>query len=148
MTILLKFNDSNEYTYKQLLDQTKISEKDLKRCLLSMSMGKQGQRVLLRNGNGKELRKILFLSLFFCLEESDAFTVNDGFTSKLTRIKIQMVSGKTETDAESKHTKDKVADDRKHEIEAAIVRVMKARKTSIHNDLITEVSVLYSRTRL
>jgi len=35
----------------------------------------------------------------------------------------------------------KIDDDRKHEIEAAIVRVMKARKKLLHNDLVTEVFI-------
>lgn len=65
-----------------------------------------------------------------------------------------MVSGRSETEPERKETRTRVCanfvsveldkiiqvdDDRKHEIEAAIVRVMKARKKLIHNDLVTEV---------
>ncbi|VDK75401.1 unnamed protein product [Cylicostephanus goldi] len=34
----------------------------------------------------------------------------------------------------------KVEDDRKHEVEAAIVRVMKSRKLLSHNNLVTEVT--------
>ncbi len=38
-----------------------------------------------------------------------------------------------ESDPERKETRQKVDDDRKHEIEAAIVRIMKSRKKMQHN---------------
>lgn len=44
-----------------------------------------------------------------------------------------------ESDPERKETRQKVDDDRKHEIEAAIVRIMKSRKKMQHNVLVTEV---------
>lgn len=47
----------------------------------------------------------------------------------LFRVKIQTVAAKGETEPERKETRSKVDEDRKHEIEAAIVRVMKSRKT-------------------
>ncbi|CAD5233846.1 unnamed protein product [Bursaphelenchus xylophilus] len=129
MVILMKFNERPKYTLKDLREATKIADKDFKRALMSLAMGKVSQRILSRTkGNGKELA------------DEDEFVVNDGFTSKLTRIKIQMVSGRGETEPERKETREKVNDDRKHEIEAAIVRIMKARKKSLHNDLITEVT--------
>jgi len=43
-------------------------------------------------------------------------------------VKIQTVAAKGETEPEIKETRNKVDEDRKHEIEAAIVRVMKSRK--------------------
>lgn len=46
-----------------------------------------------------------------------------------------------ESDPERKETRQKVDDDRKHEIEAAIVRIMKSRKKMQHNVLVAEVSV-------
>jgi len=128
MIVLLQFNDRAEWTYKQLSESTQIPEKELKRSLQSLSMGKSAQRILVRRGTGKDI------------EEGDFFLVNDAFTSKLTRIKVQMVSGRAEAEPERRETMKKVEDDRKHEIEAAIVRVMKARKNLIHNDLITEVT--------
>lgn len=44
------------------------------------------------------------------------------------RVKIQTVAAKGESEPERKETRGKVDEDRKHEIEAAIVRIMKARK--------------------
>lgn len=46
-----------------------------------------------------------------------------------SRVKIQTVAAKGESEPERKETRSKVDEDRKHEIEAAIVRIMKARKT-------------------
>lgn len=46
----------------------------------------------------------------------------------LSRVKIQTVAAKGESEPERKETRNKVDEDRKHEIEAAIVRIMKARK--------------------
>ena len=43
-------------------------------------------------------------------------------------MKIQTVAAKGESEPERRETRGKVDDDRKHEIEAAIVRIMKARK--------------------
>lgn len=53
--------------------------------------------------------------MFHISAPADQFTVNDQFTSKLHRVKIQAVSTKGETDPERKETKQKVDDDRKHE---------------------------------
>lgn len=46
----------------------------------------------------------------------------------LSRVKIQTVAAKGESEPERRETRNKVDEDRKHEIEAAIVRIMKARK--------------------
>jgi len=43
-------------------------------------------------------------------------------------VKIQTVAAKGESEPERKETRNKVDEDRKHEIEAALVRIMKARK--------------------
>ena len=51
-----------------------------------------------------------------------------------------MIAGKTETEQESSETQEKVEEDRKHQIEACIVRIMKARKKMDHNNLVAEVT--------
>ena len=50
-----------------------------------------------------------------------------------------MAAKQGESDPERKETRQKVDDDRKHEIEAAIVRIMKSRKKMQHNVLVSEV---------
>lgn len=55
-------------------------------------------------------------------------------------MKIQAVAAKGESEPERKETRSKVDEDRKHEIEAAIVRVMKARRRLTHNNLVAEVT--------
>ena len=50
------------------------------------------------------------------------------------------MTAKGESEPERKETCTRVDEDRKHEIEAAIVRIMKARKRMQHNFLVAEVS--------
>lgn len=54
-------------------------------------------------------------------------------------MKINPITAKVETDPERQDTRNKVDDDRKHVIDAAIVRIMKTRKSMNHTQLIAEV---------
>lgn len=128
MCILMLYNDNDSYTCRQLAEKTQITDKDLHRALMSLAMGKQNQRILIKHPKTKEI------------EPNHVFSINDSFTSKLFRVKIQAIACRGESEPERKETRDKVDEDRKHEIEAAIVRIMKARKQMSHSTLITEVT--------
>ncbi|XP_014249624.1 cullin-3-A isoform X2 [Cimex lectularius] len=128
MCVLMLFNKRDKLTYEDLETETQIPSKDLIRALQSLAMGKPTQRVLIKEPKTKEI------------EPSHRFFVNDTFSSKLHRVKIQTVAAKGESEPERKETRSKVDDDRKHEIEAAIVRIMKLRKKMAHNVLVTEVT--------
>jgi len=93
-------------------------------------MGKPTQRIILKEPKTKEI------------QSSDRFIINDSFTSKLYRVKINPITAKTESDPERQETRNKVEDDRKHEIDAAIVRIMKTRKTMSHTQLVAEVKMI------
>merc|ERR1712012_1447448 len=68
------------------------------------------------------------------------FQVNEAFSSQFHRVKIQQASARQgESEPERSETKKKVDEDRKHEIEACIVRIMKSRRQLNHNQLISEV---------
>lgn len=61
-------------------------------------------------------------------------------------ISLLVAAKQGESDPERKETRQKVDDDRKHEIEAAIVRIMKSRKKMQHNVLVAEVRTLPDST--
>jgi cullin 3 len=129
MVVLMLFSNKEKWTFEEMKQETDIPDKDLIRAIQSLAMAKPSQRILLKEPKVKELTP------------SDTFTVNDAFTSKLFRVKINTVSSsKSDSDPERAETRVKVDDDRKHEIEAAIVRIMKARKKMQHNLLVTEVT--------
>ncbi|KAG0182293.1 Cullin-3 [Apophysomyces sp. BC1021] len=127
--VLLLFNDVDEndcLTFEEIQAMTSIPDSDLKRTLQSLACAKY--KVLKRDVKGKEINP------------TDKFYFNQGFTSNMARIKIQTVASKVESDGERKYTQSKVDEERKHQIEAAIVRIMKDRKLMEHNLLITEVT--------
>ena len=127
MCILLLFNDTDKLTYGEIAAATAIPANDLKRALQSMACVK-GKNVLRKEPMSKEVL------------ESDTFSFNDKFHSKLVKIKIGMVSARQETEGEKAETRTKVDEDRKPQIEAAIVRLLKSRRVMDHNTVIAEVT--------
>ena len=74
--------------------------------------------------------------------DDDMFSFNSDFTSKYRRIKVPLVAASKEASVDESSSSElpaNVEEDRKHQSEAAIVRVLKSRRTLLHNDLIAEV---------
>lgn len=116
-------------SYEELKDETSIPDRELTRALQPLAIGKASQRILVKNPKTKDI------------EPTHTFQVNEMFTSQLYRIKVQQAASarQGETEPERNETKRKVDEDRKHEIEACIVRIMKSRKYLNHNQLVSEV---------
>jgi len=126
MAILMLFNNTDTLTYKEMLDVLEINEVELKKNLQSLACGKY--KILLKSPKGREI------------EENDVLSFNSAFTAPLTRLKVQMVASRPENEQESLETQEKVEEDRKHQIEACVVRIMKSRKKLDHNNLVAEVT--------
>lgn len=95
------------------------------------------------------------------VERDNTFEFNEAFSSPLARIKILQISsasastsassagaggggvgagGQVENAQEREETERQIEEERKHQVEACIVRIMKDRKTMRHNDLVSEVA--------
>ncbi|KAK0060948.1 cullin-3-B [Biomphalaria pfeifferi] len=104
MCVLVLFNIKEKWTFEEIKNETDMPERELTRALQSLAVGKIGQRILQKEPRNKDI------------ESTHTFTVNDQFSSKLVRVKIQMVASN----------------------KAALVRIMKARKKLQHNSLVAE----------
>ncbi|KAH6822407.1 cullin 3 [Perilla frutescens var. hirtella] len=127
MCVLMLFNSSDSLNYREIEQATEIPSSDLKRCLQSLACVK-GKNVLRKEPMSKDIG------------EDDAFSVNDKFTSKLRKVKIGTVVAQKESEPEKQETRQRVEEDRKPQIEAAIVRIMKSRRVLDHNNIIAEVT--------
>ncbi|XP_059450028.1 cullin-3A-like [Corylus avellana] len=127
MCVLMLFNNADRMTYKEIEQATEIPASDLKRCLQSLACVK-GKNVLRKEPMSKDIA------------EDDAFFFNEKFTSKLYKVKIGTVVAQRESEPENQETRQRVEEDRKPQIEAAIVRIMKSRRMLDHNNIIAEVT--------
>ncbi|GAU50481.1 hypothetical protein TSUD_409660 [Trifolium subterraneum] len=126
MCILMLFNDGDQLSYKDIEKATKINSSDLMKCLHSMVLVKGKNIIKKEPMNGH-------------IGEDDVFFVNDMFKSKFYKIKLETVAAERESKHEKLQTRKNVDEDRRPQIDAAIVRIMKFKKQLDHNNIIEEV---------
>uniref|UniRef100_A0A8I3MI69 Cullin 2 n=2 Tax=Canis lupus familiaris TaxID=9615 RepID=A0A8I3MI69_CANLF len=129
MAVLLAFNNSETVSYKELQDSTQMNEKELTKTIKSLLDVK-----MINHDSEKE-----------DIDTESSFSLNMNFSSKRTKFKIT-TSMQKDTPQEMEQTRSAVDEDRKMYLQAAIVRIMKARKVLRHNALIQEV-ISQSRAR-
>ncbi|CAM6098317.1 unnamed protein product [Calypogeia fissa] len=124
--ILLLFNRAERLSYGDIDQETNIPPEYLKRNLQSLACVR-GKNILRKEPMSRDV------------SDTDVFHFNDRFASRYFRVKIcNVVSQKS--DPEKQRTSWKVEEDRKPQIDAAVVRIMKSRRVLHHSDLISEVT--------
>jgi cullin-4 len=125
--VLVLFNDvgaDGHLSYSDIATATGLVDVELQRTLQSLACAKF--RILTKHPKGRDVNP------------TDTFTVNAGFWDQKYRIKINQIQLK-ETKEENRETHARVHQDRQYETQAAIVRIMKARKSLAHQSLVAEV---------
>jgi cullin 3 len=131
MVVLMLFNDlptGECYTFEQIAAETNIPHQELIRNLQSLSLVAKW-KVLRKEPMSKDIKP------------TDKFYFNENFSSQFLKIKVSVVAGgssRVENNDERRATQKRNDEERGHVIEAAIVRIMKARKTLSHHHLMTE----------
>jgi len=108
-----------QLSFEEFRDRLNLDNEVSKKVLHSLSCGKF--KVLSKSSSGNRI------------SNSDSFAPNRNFSNKLRKFRIPMAS------LEEVNYNRAVQEDRIFAVEAAIVRVMKARRELKHNELINEV---------
>ncbi|KAF8808726.1 Cullin-domain-containing protein [Phlegmacium glaucopus] len=129
LVILLLFEGLGEeefLMYQEIKESSTIDDTELKRQLQSLACAKF--KILKKHPPGRDVNS------------DDSFSFNNDFSCAVQKIKISTVSSRVENKDERKETRDRIDEERRHQMEACIVRIMKDRKNMKHNDLIHEVT--------
>ncbi|KAI9230653.1 MAG: Cullin [Piptocephalis tieghemiana] len=111
---------------QEIENRTGLRGKELRRTLQSLACGKT--RLLQKMPKGREVGP------------KDQFSLRLNFTSPLIRLRIPMVLESTgQGEEERERTKQRVQQDRQYQMDASIVRIMKARRSLSHQHLILEL---------
>lgn len=128
--VLLLFNDvpaGEKLTYAAIKEQTGLEDVELKRTLQSLACGQIPTRVLRKDPQGRDVDA-----------DRDSFGLNEHFKNDRHRVRINQIQMR-ETREEQESTETRVLLDRDLVLQAAAVRVLKARKKLTHAELLQEV---------
>lgn len=130
--VLLHF-DGKARTLPDLLKLTGLDDREeMERILQSLSLGKDGTRILRKMDFGTATKPRKSVS------DQDTFCINESFSNNALRIRITNVLTK-ETKQERDTTVAAISRDRLYLIDAAIVRILKSRKSLLHQELIPQL---------
>lgn len=136
MVILMLFNEHERLTCDEIVQLSNIPQDKVQQTLLSIAVAPK-TRLLKKEPMSRDINP------------TDAFSYNEKFEFPFRKFKVAMVSdqmNKVETVEQRKETQKKADDERGHAVDAAVVRIMKARKTLSHQQLMTEtIDILKSR---
>ncbi|XP_054166315.1 cullin-2-like isoform X2 [Oppia nitens] len=148
MAVLLLFESTDQLTYHELQENTKLTDEQLQRHLQSLI----DHKILLVDGNtssksnestDEELSNTATSSTFPTQSQQSpetVYTLNLNYSNKRMKFKITAVQQKeVQQQQEVEQTHASVDEDRKLYLQAAIVRIMKDRKVLKHNQLIEQV---------
>jgi len=147
--MLLLFNTKEKISYEEISSCTKIPTEELKRQLMSLYCNPKTKILRKLNADFTAVTPTVNKEKFKADPcEGDWFEVNPEFESKFIRIKVLMVQAKEKgfdpsvvpEGGSSGDVPATVEEDRKHLVEAVIVRIMKARKTLDHTTLVVDVT--------
>eukprot|EP01110_Echinostelium_bisporum_P003408 TRINITY_DN1830_c3_g1_i1.p1 TRINITY_DN1830_c3_g1~~TRINITY_DN1830_c3_g1_i1.p1 ORF type:complete len:756 (-),score=264.43 TRINITY_DN1830_c3_g1_i1:123-2390(-) len=134
MGALLQFNNATEVTMRELKDATLLQDNPFKVALLGLVKSK-----IIETAD-EDAKK---------WDENTKFTVNTKLASKKMKIAcnipVMVDDVKSGGGQPSDVTKQEVEQDRVFKLRAAIVRIMKSRKTLSHNELVAETTSQVSR---
>ncbi|GKY90490.1 hypothetical protein MPSEU_000022800 [Mayamaea pseudoterrestris] len=120
---------------RKLMELLGLDDRDeMERLLLSLACGKEGTRILRKIDYEQDKKKRSRTTI----DDRDEFKINTSFESNQRRIRINNIMMK-ETKEEREKTVDAISRDRLYLIDAVLVRIMKARKTILHTQLIPQV---------
>jgi len=129
MVVLLLFNQAKTpvrvLTYKEISDRTHIDELELKAAILSLAHPKS--KILLKRPNGPKL------------EDSHKLRLNFKFQHPQKKIHVPMLKTTKQTNEENNESEQQIQVQRRHQVDAAVVRIMKARKQLQHNVLVSDI---------
>ena len=137
MAVLLQYNDSDAWSLQELEDSTKIKREILVQVLqilLKSKLLKLKDESAAASGAGSMDQG----SADPHLDNSTMIELYQKYKNKKLRVNIN-IPMKTEQKQEMEMTHKNIEEDRKLLIQAAIVRIMKTRRVSKYQQLITEV---------
>ncbi|KAI6198055.1 hypothetical protein M3Y94_01299700 [Aphelenchoides besseyi] len=122
ISILMLYNHCDELTIQQIEEKLNIRRDYL---LMSLQVVVRSEVLKCKDGS---------------LESEDAtLFLNKSFQNKKLKVDLSKVMVKTEVRKEAEEMQRAIEDDRRMVVQAAIVRIMKMRKTLKHSQLVSEV---------